>query len=50
MNIDNFLMYFLLKKYELNQWDIEKITERIIEDLENNYLEWNKISCKWEIK
>lgn len=36
--------------YDLRRSDSEKITEKIISFIENECLEWNNISCQWEIK
>lgn len=36
--------------YDLRRSDSEKITEKIISFIENECLEWNHISCEWEVK
>ena len=36
--------------YNLRKSDSEKITEKIISFIENECLEWNHISCEWEVK
>ena len=36
--------------YDLKRSDSEKISEKIVEFIEEKCLEWNRISCQWEIK
>lgn len=40
---------FLIENYELDSLTSKKIAEKLFYILENNLLEWNKITCKWEI-
>ena len=36
--------------YDLKRSDSEKIVEKIIVFIEEECLEWNHISCQWEVK
>ena len=36
--------------YNLTMFDSEKISEKIIVFIEEECLEWNHISCQWEVK
>ena len=36
--------------YDLKRSDSEKLLEKIIVFIEEECLEWNRISCQWEIK
>ena len=36
--------------YDLRNSDTEKIVEKVINFIENECLEWNNISCEWELK
>lgn len=42
---------FLIREYyDLRRSDSEKISEKIVDFIEEKCLEWNRISCQWEIK
>lgn len=41
---------FIREYYDLKGSDSEKISEKIINFIEEKCLEWNRISCQWEIK
>jgi len=36
--------------YDLRGSDSEKISEKIVDFIEEKCLEWNHISCQWEVK
>ena len=44
------LISLLQNYYELDYSNAEKLAEKLIKNLENDYLEWNSIKCEWEIK
>ena len=41
---------FINEYYDLRKSDSEKISEKIVNFIEEKCLEWNRISCQWEIK
>ena len=44
------IVSLIQKHYDLRRSDSEKIAEKIINFIEEKCLEWNNISCQWEIK
>ena len=36
--------------YDLKRFDSEKILKKIIVFIEEECLEWNRISCQWEVR
>lgn len=36
--------------YDLRRSDSEKISEKIVNFIEEKCLEWNRVSCQWEVK
>lgn len=38
------------ERYDIRRSDTEKIVEKVFNFIENECLEWNNISCQWEIK
>ena len=38
------------ERYDLRNSDTEKVVEKVINFIENECLEWNNISCEWEVK
>ena len=44
------MFQIIQKKYDLRNNDTKKVVEKIINFIENECLEWNNISCEWELK
>ena len=38
------------ERYDLRNSDTEKVVEKVINFIENECLEWNHISCEWEVR
>lgn len=38
------------ERYDLRKSDTEKIVEKVFNFIENECLEWNNVSCQWEVK
>ena len=38
------------ERYDLRKSDTEKVVEKVFNFIENECLEWNNVSCQWEVK
>lgn len=38
------------ERYDLRNSDTKKVVKKVINFIENECLEWNHISCEWELK
>lgn len=38
------------ERYDIRRSDTEKVVEKVFNFIKNECLEWNNISCQWEVK
>ncbi len=38
------------ERYDIRKSDTEKVVEKVFNFIENECLEWNNVSCQWEVK